>query len=127
MPHWGREFTYDLSATQKHQAAAFVAAGADLVLGSHSHWVGGVQMLEGGNGPAFVDYSMGDLLFDLNHDSESLEAEVVTLTFVGPKLVQVQLDPTVMIGGAQVGLLDPATDGKPVIDAIRLASRKLGW
>ncbi len=126
MPHWGREYSYDVSPVQKSQAAAFVAAGADLVLGSHSHWVGGIQTLAGVNGPAFVDYSMGDLLFDLNHDSASLEAEVVTLTFVGRTLVQVQLDPTIMVGGAQVGLLDPTTEGKPIIDAIRAASQQFG-
>jgi len=128
MPHWGQEYSYMLSAAQKSQASAFVAAGADLVLGSHSHWVGGLQSLQGDNGTAFVDYSMGDLLFDLNHDAAAQEAEVVTLTFVGRTLAQVQLDPTVMIGGTQVGLLDPAGDGRTVMNAIRIASRgMLDW
>ena len=127
MPHWGTEFSYSISAAQRNQAKAFVAAGADLILGSHSHWVGGLQALDGTNGTAFVDYSMGDLMFDLNHDVPAQEAEVVTLTFVGRKLAQVQIDPTVMIGGYQVGLLNPATDGKSVLDAIRTASRGLNW
>jgi poly-gamma-glutamate synthesis protein (capsule biosynthesis protein) len=125
VPHWGQEFSYLISSTQKRQAAEFVAAGADLILGSHSHWVGGMQSMVGPNGTAFVDYSMGDLLFDLNHDTQALEAEVVTLSFAGARLVQVQIDPTVMVGGAQVGLLNPATDGKRVLDAIRAASRNL--
>jgi poly-gamma-glutamate synthesis protein (capsule biosynthesis protein) len=125
MPHWGQEYSYYVSATQKSQAAAFVAAGADLVLGSHSHWVGAIESLPGPNGTGFVDYSMGDLLFDLNHDVQSQEGEVVTLSFVGKRLAQVQIDPTIMIDGAQVGLLDPSGDGRFVLDAIRLASHGL--
>jgi poly-gamma-glutamate capsule biosynthesis protein CapA/YwtB (metallophosphatase superfamily) len=125
MPHWGIEYSDGVSAAQKAEARAFVAAGADLVLGSHSHWTGAIQSMPGPNGPAFVDYSMGDLLFDLNHDARSQEGEVVTLSFVGRRLVQVQIDPTVMIGGAQVGLLDPATGGRPVMTAIKEASRGL--
>jgi hypothetical protein len=39
--------------------------------------------------------------------------------------VQVDLQPTVMIDGAQVGLMDPAGDGHAVLDAIRRASSGL--
>jgi poly-gamma-glutamate capsule biosynthesis protein CapA/YwtB (metallophosphatase superfamily) len=125
MPHWGEEYSYWLSTEQKQEAAAFVAAGADLVLGSHSHWVGAIQSIDRPQGPAFVDYSLGDLLFDLDHDIQSQEAVVLTLTFSGTRLVQVGLDPTVIVDGAQVALLDPAGDGHKVLDAIRRASRGL--
>ena len=128
MPHWGEEYSYSLSATQKGDAAAFVAAGADLVLGSHSHWVGGIETIPGPDGPAFIDYSLGDFLFNLNHDTQSQEAVLATMTFSGTRLVQVGLEPTVMIAGARVGLLSPAGAGKTVLDAIRAASRRLpGW
>lgn len=128
MPHWGEEYSYLLNATQKGDAAAFVAAGADLVIGSHSHWVGGIETLDGVNGPAFIDYSLGDFLFNLNHDVQAQEGVLVTLTFSGSKLVQVNLEPTAMIQGSRVGLLNPSTDGKAVLDAIRAASRRLpGW
>jgi poly-gamma-glutamate capsule biosynthesis protein CapA/YwtB (metallophosphatase superfamily) len=114
-----------LSAEQENEAAEFVAAGANLILGSHSHWVGGIASMPGPSGTAFVDYSMGDLLFNLNHDIESEEGVLVTMTFDGTRLLQVTLDPTIMIDGAQVGLTDPATDGLPVLQAIRAASRGL--
>lgn len=128
MPHWGEEYSYLLNATQKGDAAAFVAAGADLVLGSHSHWVGGIETRDGVNGPAFIDFSLGDFLFNLNHDVQAQEGVLVTLTFSGSKLVQVNLEPTAMIQGSRVGLLNPSTDGKAVLDAIRAASRRLpGW
>lgn len=125
MPHWGEEYSYALSSEQKNEAAAFVAAGADLVLGSHSHWVGAIQSLAGPDGPAFISYSLGDLLFDLNHDVQAQEGVILTLTFSGTRLVQVTMDPTLMIDGAQVGLMDPAGDGHAVIDAIRAASQRL--
>jgi poly-gamma-glutamate synthesis protein (capsule biosynthesis protein) len=125
MPHWGSEYSYSVFSSQRAQAAAMVAAGADMILGSHSHWVGGIQSFDGPNGPAFVDYSMGDFLFDLTHDASAEQGALVTLTFSGTRLVQVSLDPTIMIYGAQVGLLDPAGDGRGVLNAIRDASR--GW
>ncbi|HEX7590385.1 MAG TPA: CapA family protein [Candidatus Limnocylindrales bacterium] len=125
MPHWGSEYSYSVFSSQRAEAAQMVAAGADLILGSHSHWVGGIQSFDGPNGPAFVDYSMGDFLFDLTHDASAEQGVLVTLTFSGTRLVQVSLDPTIMIYGAQVGLLDPAGDGQGVLNAIRDASR--GW
>ena len=125
MPHWGQEYSYSLSAEQESEAATFVAAGADLILGSHSHWVGGIETIDRPEGTAFVDYSMGDLLFNLNHDVESQEGVLVTATFKGTRLLQVTLDPTIMIDQAQVGLTDPAGDGLPVLQAIRKASRGL--
>jgi poly-gamma-glutamate synthesis protein (capsule biosynthesis protein) len=125
MPHWGEEFSFSLNATQKGDAAAFVAAGADLVLGSHSHWVGGIETINGPDGPAFIDYSLGNFLFNLNHDPLSQEAVLATMTFSGTRLVQVALDPTVMIAGARVGLLAPSGSGKAVLDAIKAASRRL--
>jgi poly-gamma-glutamate capsule biosynthesis protein CapA/YwtB (metallophosphatase superfamily) len=126
MPHWGQEYSYSLSGQQEDEAAAFVAAGADLVLASHSHWVGAIQSIDRPQGPAFIDYSLGDFLFDLNHDIEAQEGVIATLTFSGKRLVQVELDPTVMIDGAQVGLMDPAGDGRGVLDAIRAASGRVG-
>jgi poly-gamma-glutamate capsule biosynthesis protein CapA/YwtB (metallophosphatase superfamily) len=98
------------------------------VLGSHSHWVGAIQSIDRPQGPAFVDYSLGDLLFDLNHDLQAQEGVIATMTFSGKRLVQVDLDPTIMVDRAQVALLDPAGGGQAVLDAIRRASRGLiGW
>ena len=40
MPHWGAEYSEYVSPEQRRDAAALVAAGADLILGSHSHFTG---------------------------------------------------------------------------------------
>jgi poly-gamma-glutamate capsule biosynthesis protein CapA/YwtB (metallophosphatase superfamily) len=106
-----------------------VAAGADLVLGSHSHYVGGMETVAKPSGdPALVVYSMGNLLFDLSHDRRTQLGIVYELTFDGSRLVQVELNPTVMVGRAQTNLLDPARDGAATIDQIRAATgRYLSW
>jgi poly-gamma-glutamate synthesis protein (capsule biosynthesis protein) len=129
MPHWGAEYSEYVSPEQRRDAAALVAAGADLILGSHSHFTGAIEAIDRpSGGPAFVDYSLGDLLFDLNYSEATQEGAVADLTYVGTRLVQVDLHPTLMVDHSQVNLLDPAGDGRAVLNRIRLASaRTLHW
>lgn len=123
MPHWGAEYSEAVSAQQRRDAATMVAAGADLILGSHSHFTGPIQAIaRPSGGPAFVDYSLGDLLFDLNYSESTQEGVVADLTYVGTRLVQIDLHPTMMVDHSQVNLLDPAGDGRRVLDRIRAAS-----
>jgi len=121
MPHWGTEYSTAISATQKSQAAAMVAAGADVVLGSHSHWVNGISLVPGTDGTAFVDYSLGDLIFDLNYDARTQEAVIVDLTFDGTRLLQVQLVPTLLLNYS-VGSLLTGAGSQAVLDDIQRAS-----
>jgi poly-gamma-glutamate synthesis protein (capsule biosynthesis protein) len=129
MPHWGPEYSLSVSPQQRRDAAAMVAAGADVILGSHSHFTGPVEAINRpSDGPAFVAYSLGDLLFDLNYSELTQEGVVADLTYVGRKLVQVDLHPTMMVDHSQVNLMDPAGDGKLVLDRIKTASRvTLHW
>ena len=125
MPHWGTEYTQYVSPVQRREAAAMVAAGADVILGSHSHYVGGIQTMAKPSGdPAFVVYSLGNLLFDFSYDEKTLEGVVDELTFDGTRLAQIDLHPTVMVDDAQTNLLDPAGSGKRVLDRIRAASTR---
>jgi poly-gamma-glutamate capsule biosynthesis protein CapA/YwtB (metallophosphatase superfamily) len=129
MPHWGSEYTLYVGRQQRNQAQAMVAAGADVILGSHSHYVGGMQTFARPSGdPALVAYSLGNLLFDFSYDRQTLEGVIYELTFDGARLVQVELNPTIMVASSQTNLLDPAGDGAAVIDQIRSASgRYLSW
>ena len=129
MPHWGAEYSEYVSPDQRREAAALVAAGADLILGSHSHFTGPIEAIDRpSGGPVFVAYSLGDLLFDQNYSEATQEGVVADLTYAGRRLVQVDLHPTLMVDHSQVNLLDPAGDGKLVLNRIRLASSKtLHW
>ena len=121
VPHWGSEYTDAVPSTTRAQASALVAAGADLVLGSHSHWAGPLEFVSG----RFVVYSMGDLVFDLIHDERTQEGVVVELTFAGSHLAQVALHPTLIVDAAQPNLLQPGGGGGALLRAIETASRRL--
>ncbi|MGI6172529.1 MAG: CapA family protein [Christensenellales bacterium] len=45
--HWGKEYAYAASAQQIQYGRALVDAGADLVLGHHSHVVSGIEIYKG--------------------------------------------------------------------------------
>jgi poly-gamma-glutamate capsule biosynthesis protein CapA/YwtB (metallophosphatase superfamily) len=110
---------------ERTEAAAIVDSGADLILGSHSHWVGPIQSISRSQGPAFVMYSLGDLVFDLRHDVRTQEGVVADMTFVGTRLLQVDLHPTLILDRCQPNLLDPAGDGSTMLNAVRKASAGL--
>jgi poly-gamma-glutamate capsule biosynthesis protein CapA/YwtB (metallophosphatase superfamily) len=124
MPHWGQEYADTVWDFQRTDARTMIAAGADLVLGSHSHWVGPFEQIDGDH---LAFYSLGDLVFDWTHDERTQEGVVADLTFVGKRLVQVDLHPTFIIAG-QPNLLDPAGDGQAVLGPVKKSSEpRLGW
>jgi poly-gamma-glutamate capsule biosynthesis protein CapA/YwtB (metallophosphatase superfamily) len=124
MPHWGLEYTDAVLPAQRSAARAMVEAGADVILGSHSHWVGPFEQVSAGR---FAFYSLGDLVFDWTHDERTQEGAIAVLTFAGGRLAQIDLAPTLIIAG-QPNLLDRAGDGHAVLDPVRKSSAPLlGW
>jgi poly-gamma-glutamate capsule biosynthesis protein CapA/YwtB (metallophosphatase superfamily) len=121
VPHWGREYTEAVAPAQRRLAAALVRAGADLVLGSHSHWAGPLELVDG----HLVVYSLGDLVFDLQHDARTQQALIVEVTFVGRRAAQVELHPTLILEASQPNLLEPRRGGDALLQAIRRASDRL--
>lgn len=75
MPHWGEEYVAKPSERLKSQARAFIAAGADAIIGAHPHivmdneWVSAVP----------VYYSIGNLLFDQYFSPEVMRGNVIEL------------------------------------------------
>jgi poly-gamma-glutamate synthesis protein (capsule biosynthesis protein) len=124
-PHWGTEYVRAPSGGQRALATAWVKAGADLVLGAHSHVAGAIDDVEG----VPVLFSMGNLIFDQWWSTNTMEGIIVESTFHGAELKQVRLHPFVTHAQAQPNLLDPASgEGRRVLRAIRTASRpELGW
>jgi poly-gamma-glutamate synthesis protein (capsule biosynthesis protein) len=63
--HWGIEYTPTPTAHQRALASAAVAAGADVVLGSHPHVLQPIERIpRPGRHPAIVAYSLGNFVFD---------------------------------------------------------------
>ena len=68
LPHWGAENTHIPDSDQQKYAKKLAAAGADIILGSHSHMVEpmltyeGVDPNTGKNRQVFCIYSMGNFI-----------------------------------------------------------------
>lgn len=75
--HWGNEYTYQVNAEQKRIGHLLIDAGADLILGHHSHTPQGIEFY---NGKPIV-YSMGNFVFypftiDICNDAFILKARI---------------------------------------------------
>ncbi len=62
--HWGNEYQVEPTAEQKTLASDFLAAGADVILGSHPHVVGPMQVVQAGAGAKVIAYSLGNFIGD---------------------------------------------------------------
>lgn len=61
--HWGTEFTYELSETQKEAAQFLNHLGVDIIIGNHPHTLQGVETLKSKDGyETFVMYSLGNFV-----------------------------------------------------------------
>jgi poly-gamma-glutamate synthesis protein (capsule biosynthesis protein) len=60
MMSWGSEYTNHSNAHQQALAHAIVDAGADMIVGSHPHWVQEIEVYKGKP----IVYSLGNFIFD---------------------------------------------------------------
>lgn len=63
-PHWGTEYSEQPNAVQRELAKKCMDAGADLVVGAHTHCLEGIEYIDGK--PVF--YSLGNFIFGQNID-----------------------------------------------------------
>ena len=121
LPHWGVEYRAAPTSRQRAHARALTTAGATLILGSHSHWAGAMEQIDGHP----VLYSLGNLIFDLTRSEETVEGVIVEVTFIGARPAQIRLHPTVMVDLVQPNLLESAAGGAVVVKRMRTASEAL--
>jgi poly-gamma-glutamate capsule biosynthesis protein CapA/YwtB (metallophosphatase superfamily) len=124
-PHWGVEYTRQPLPSMRKHAARWVDAGADLVLGAHSHVAGAVEDIEG----VPVLYSLGNLIFDQHWSTNTMQSALVEATFHGDRLVELRLVPYIIHDTSQPNLLDPAGgEGRRLLLEIKQASSDwLDW
>lgn len=60
--HWGREKHYEPVKAQKTYGHAIIDAGADLIIGTHPHVYGGIELYNG----KYIVYSLGNFCFGGN-------------------------------------------------------------
>ena len=86
MPHWGGNYTRTVDPAQRAVARRLVAAGADLVVGGHPHWVQGAERVRG----VPVYYSIGNFVFDMDFMTETMEGVFLETAWRGAELVRVR-------------------------------------
>jgi len=89
LPHWGTQYTQRPEPIQRVVAGELVAAGADLVVGGHPHWVQGASL----RGDALVVHSLGNFVFDMDFMQETQEGLVLEAVFWGEELKAVEFVP----------------------------------
>jgi poly-gamma-glutamate capsule biosynthesis protein CapA/YwtB (metallophosphatase superfamily) len=89
LPHWGTQYTQRPEPIQRAVAGELVAAGADLVVGGHPHWVQGASL----RGDALVVHSLGNFVFDMDFMQQTQEGLVLEAVFWGDELKAAEFVP----------------------------------
>ena len=102
MPHWGSEDNGIPSWVQREQAQMLVSAGADLVVGNHTHVVQAIQELDGV--PVF--YGLGNFVFDQDL-RDHRQGVILVVKFLGTQYLGYELIPTHVDRDGRVHIADP--------------------
>lgn len=101
--HWGTELASCPTTAQRSLAPLLVAAGADVVLGSHAH----VQLGGGWLGRSYVDYGLGNFVF-YARTPPTEQSGVLTLTVRGRAVTAATWSPARIRSGLPVPLTGSA-------------------
>ncbi len=118
--HWGSEYQPQPSVSQRLLAYTAIDAGADVIIGHHSHWVQGVEVYK--EKPIF--YSLGNLIFDQMWSTSTREGLIVELNFFRNQVAGIYLKPTFIQNIAQPNLI-PAGRGNSTLGKIENLSKSL--
>lgn len=91
--HWGTEYSYELEDVQLTTGKAYLDAGADVVIGAHSHCLQGMEYY---NGKPII-YSLGNYWFN----EKTLDTMLLDLHFYGDDMggnIEVKVIPAVQSG-----------------------------
>ena len=73
--HWGTEYSYDLEEVQLSTGKEYLDAGADAIIGGHSHCLQGMEFYD----EKPIIYSLGNYWFN----SKTLDSMLIQLRFTG--------------------------------------------
>lgn len=120
LPQWSTsEYRAPFLSQQLAWRDAMFSAGTDHVIGADFHWAGAISITPGGvSGNHLAVASQGNFWFGQNWSRQTEEGYMTMMTFVGKRLAQVRLIPTVVLDNAQANLVDPATDGQFVLKQV---------
>ncbi len=121
-PHWGIEYERP-AGYQFALSREWIDAGADMIIGAHNHFPGGIYDY---NGHVSM-LSMGNFIFDQDFRQTTLQGLVVETTWNGSKPVQIWVHPLLNVD-AQPNFAAPA-DAEWALEVMRWQSQpgKLDW
>lgn len=119
MPHWGPEDRSAPTWVQRQLAQKIVTAGADLVVGNHTHVVQGYQRLNG----VLVFYGLGNFVFDQDLNDHQ-QGVILLVRFQGKQLLEFELSPTHADEDGRVHLPAEA-EAREILQRIEAASQGL--
>jgi poly-gamma-glutamate synthesis protein (capsule biosynthesis protein) len=125
--HAGDEYTRQPNQLQINFARAAIDSGADIVLGSHPHWVQTIEKYQG----KYIFYSLGNFIFDQTWSRDTMEGLTLKITLqsrknAAPKvrLEQIELLP-VIIENAYAPRPANETETRPILEKIGVTERIL--
>ena len=125
---WGVEETSEPIASQLELGGIAVGAGATLLFGNHPHWVQAVEHFDG----ALVAYALGNFIFDQYDPAETTHGILLELGFTAERLIGYRIRPVVIRAHNSTlrwpyrpELVDPAGEGRPILDRVWEAQDRL--
>ncbi len=119
MPHWGPEDVPWPGYIQRDLAHQAVAAGADLVVGNHTHVVQAVQEIDG----VQVFYGLGNFVFD-QWPRDHQQGVILLVRFEGAEYKGYEFIPTHVDQDGRVHIADP-DEAAEILERIEKASQEL--
>lgn len=120
IPHWGVEYTAEPSARQREFTRAAAAAGADMIVGNHPHWVQAHEQI----GRMFCAYALGNFVFDQDWSLETQQGALLEVTFTGTRVTATHYTPVHIYDQYQPRLAGPA-EAASIMSRIEAASAAL--
>ncbi|MDX1437028.1 MAG: CapA family protein, partial [Anaerolineales bacterium] len=120
LPHWGPEYSVNPNYRQLDFARIAVEAGADLVVGNHTHTVQAYETIDG----IQVFYGLGNFMFDQGWSQETSQGVALVVTFKGAEYTGFELIPVHIDGDGRVHIAGEAEAGE-ILERMESASEKL--
>jgi poly-gamma-glutamate synthesis protein (capsule biosynthesis protein) len=122
-PHWGVEYELPVGY-QFELARQWIDAGADLIIGAHNHFPGGIYDYNG----HVTLLSMGNFIFDQEFRQTTLQGLVPEMTFSGSQLMQLWPNPLLIVD-TQPNFAQDDDDINWAYDVMKWESRpgRLDW
>ena len=120
MPHWGPEDLSNPNSYQLDFAQVAVEAGADVVVGNHTHVVQAIQQIDGID----VFYGLGNFVFDQTWDLGHQQGVMLLLHFTGKEYTGYELIPTHVDGDGTVHIAGQ-DEAAEILTRIEDASKRL--